>query len=152
MTRPFPPEPLSSEPPPNSSQTSSPEPPSRAVPPSAAGEAEALIASVRAHVADLLGEEDPEFVRDLVDTFCGSAHELVSEARALGAAGDLAGVGKVAHQLKGSASNVGLTGLESAWHRVETGTRSGDATVLGLPLRQAVETTARAAGMLANAA
>ena len=110
------------------------------------------MASVRSHVADLLGEEDPEFVRDLVDTFSGSAHELVSQARALGAAGDLDGVGKVAHQLKGSASNVGLTDLESAWHRVEAGTRSGDATVLGLPLGHAVRETERAAELLANAA
>lgn len=110
------------------------------------------MASVRAHVAGLLGEEDPEFVRDLVDAFSGSAHELVAQARALGAAGDLEGVGRVAHQLKGSASNVGLADLETAWHRVEAGTRGGDATVLGLPLGRAIDETERAAALLGRAA
>jgi HPt (histidine-containing phosphotransfer) domain-containing protein len=111
-------------------------------------EARRLRSAIAAHVADLLGEEDPEFVNDLVETFCGSVHELVLRARGAQASQDLATAGKVAHQLKGSAANVGLTEIESAWYRVEAGVREGDPTVLGLALANAAEMTERAANLL----
>ena len=113
-----------------------------------ADEARRLRSAIGAHVAELLGEEDPEFVQDLVDTFCASAHELVATVRG---AQDLAHVGKVAHQLKGSAANVGLNEIESAWYRVEAGARTDDPTVLGLALANAVEVTSRAADLLGAA-
>lgn len=118
-------------------------------PASDADEARRLRSAIGAHVTELLGEEDPEFVQDLVDTFCGSAHGLAAQARS---SQDLSEVGKVAHQLKGSAANVGLTDLEAAWHRVESGARADDATVLGLALANAVEMTIHAADLLSGTA
>lgn len=127
-----------------------PDPTTRASGPSDdSADAERLTAAVRAHVAELLGEEDPEFVQDLVDAFSGSAHDLVASAETARAGGDLDAIGGVAHQLKGSASNVGLTDLEEAWHRVESGARAGDPTALGLPLAAAIAETERAARLLA---
>lgn len=114
----------------------------------AGDEAQVLRRAVAAHVTELLGEEDPEFVEDLVTTFCGSAHDLVAQVRGCQ---DLETVGKVAHQLKGSAANVGLVDLEAAWYQVETGARTGDATVLGLALANAAEMTERAATLLGGA-
>ncbi|GAB5537360.1 MAG: hypothetical protein Rubg2KO_36090 [Rubricoccaceae bacterium] len=124
-------------------------PPFVAQPESGADEARRLRSAIGVHVTALLGEEDPEFVQDLVDTFCTSANELVATARG---SQDLGHVGKVAHQLKGSAANVGLNEIESAWYRVEAGSRAGDPTVLGLALANAVEVTARAADLLSGSA
>jgi len=122
-------------------------PPFVAQPESDADEARRLRSAIGAHVTELLGEEDPEFVQDLVDTFSASAHDLVATVRG---SQDLGHVGKVAHQLKGSAANVGLNEIESAWYRVEEGTRAGDPTVLGLALANAVEMTTRAADLLST--
>lgn len=113
----------------------------------AGDEAQRLRGTVAAHVTDLLGEEDPAFVQDLIVAFCGSAHELVAQVRG---SQDLGAVGKVAHQLKGSAANVGLTEIETAWYRVEAGAREGDSAVLGLALATAAEMTERAATLLGN--
>lgn len=113
------------------------------------GEAQRLRSAVAAHVTDLLGEEDPEFVQDLIATFCGTVHGLVGEVRG---SQDLEAVGKVAHQLKGSAANIGLTDVEAAWYQVETGARAGDATVLGLALANAAEMTEQAATLLGGGA
>ena len=117
-------------------------------PQSAADEAHRLRSVIGAHVAELLGEEDPAFVEDLVSAFCGSAHELVAQVQG---SQDLEAVGKVAHQLKGSAANVGLNEIESAWYRVEAGARAGDQTVLGLALANAAALTQRAADALSCA-
>ncbi|MEO0557435.1 MAG: Hpt domain-containing protein [Bacteroidota bacterium] len=123
-------------------------PPSISSPQSDADDAQRLRKAIGVHVAELLGEEDPEFVQDLVDAFCTSAHSLVAAVRG---SDDLEEVGNVAHQLKGSAANVGLKEIQAAWARVESGTRSGDASVLGLELANAVEMTSRAATVLGSA-
>ena len=82
-----------------------------------------LLAQIEAHVVELLGEEDPEFVADLIDTFVECARESVGAVRAARAAGDMAALGAAAHSLRGSASNVGLTGLFNRWTEVEENAR-----------------------------
>ena len=118
-------------------------------PATGAEDAQQLRSAIGAHVTDLLGEEDPGFVQDLVDTFCASAHELVAAARG---SQDVEHVGTVAHQLKGSAANVGLKEIEAVWAHVEAGARAGDPTVLGLALANALERTSRAADLLSDSA
>ena len=87
-----------------------------------ADSAAALRAALGAHVADLLGEDDPDFVAELSDTFCASATDLVARAREADAAGDTAALQNVAHQMRGSALNGGCAGRAAAWARVEHGT------------------------------
>ena len=82
--------------------------------------AESIRNRLRAHVTDLLGEDDPEFIADLSETFTETATALLADARAAEAAGNVAAVAAAAHQLCGSASNIGLTTLAEAWRRVET--------------------------------
>lgn len=86
----------------------------------------ALREALRAHVASLLGEDDPDFVADLADTFCTSAAEGVAAARAAAARGDAVGLRSTAHQMRGSALNVGLDHLAEAWARVEHGDAAPD--------------------------
>lgn len=81
----------------------------------------ALRDALRAHVTDLLGEDDPDFVAELAATFCDSASALVATARTAAAAGDTAALRSAAHQMRGSALNVGLADLAEAWTRVEHG-------------------------------
>lgn len=117
-----------------------------------ADEAARLRRAIGDHVTELLGEEDSEFVQDLVTTFCEAAHGLIANARSAANANDLNTAAGVAHQLKGSAANIGLTEIQEAWNRVETGARAGDPTVLGLALANAAEMTERAAHLLEGSA
>lgn len=84
-----------------------------------------LLAQIQAHVVGLLGEEDPEFVDDLVETFAETVREASADVRAAADAGDASRLSAGAHTLKGSASNVGLTGITAAWDEVETAARQG---------------------------
>lgn len=94
----------------------------------AAATAQTLYDQVCAHVTDMLGEEDPEFVADLVESFAASSREAVAEARSTRSAGDAAGLAAAAHQLKGSASNVGLSAIAGRWDEVEAMARGGAAS------------------------
>ena len=84
-----------------------------------------LLAQIQAHVVALLGEEDPEFVEDLIDTFSETSRGAHAEARAASEAADAARLAAAAHTLKGSASNVGLAGIAHVWNEVETAARQG---------------------------
>ena len=93
--------------------------------PPAPGAASALLNDVRAHVRALIGEDDEEFVQDLIGAFASSSRQAASDAASASASGDAQGVAAAAHALKGSASNVGLTGLADAWGGIENAIRSG---------------------------
>jgi signal transduction histidine kinase/DNA-binding response OmpR family regulator/HPt (histidine-containing phosphotransfer) domain-containing protein len=54
-------------------------------------------------------DEDGSLVSDLADVFCRQAPEMVASISAANAAGDIEGVIGAAHQLKGAASNIGVT-------------------------------------------
>ncbi len=113
--------------------------------------ARALLDQIDAHVVDLLGEEDPEFVADLVGTFIESAQSAEAEARSARIGRDAAAVAAAAHKLRGSASNVGLGSLAALWTRVEEGLRQGEASVLGDGLDHALAETSRAVDLLTSA-
>ncbi len=90
----------------------------------------ALREALRAHVTELLGEDDPEFVAELAATFCESAAGLVETARAAAEAGDGDALRSAAHQMRGSALSVGLASLAEAWTRVEHGHDASPAAAL----------------------
>ena len=112
----------------------------------AAATAQTLYERVCAHVTDMLGEEDPEFVAELVESFASSSREAVADAQATRAAGDIEGLASAAHRLKGSASNVGLATIASTWNEVEETARSGAAPDGALD--RALDETMRAVELL----
>ena len=119
--------------------------PALAAPASGAG----LEAQVRAHITDLIGEDDPEFTADLVATFIETAREALADARAALDDADADRVGAAAHRLRGSASNVGLTDLTDVWTDVEEAVRRGEG--LGAaPTDRALAETDRAVAQLAG--
>ena len=122
-----------------------PDSPSSHAPQAARG----LLAQVEAHVVGLLGEEDPEFVADLVETFADTSRQALADARDAGAAGDAQRLSACAHTLKGSASNIGLNALADRWTAVEEPARAGrvDAAALEVALAE----TATALALLTGA-
>lgn len=108
-----------------------------------------LLAQVQDHVVALLGEEDPEFVEDLIETFAASARGALAEAEAATSRLDAASLVAAAHTVKGSASNIGLAGLAGSWDAVETAARSG--SVLTEAVGRAVAETHGAIALLAEA-
>ncbi|MDT0631737.1 response regulator [Rubrivirga sp. S365] len=126
-------------------------PAARPAPPHEATVAETvqtLYDQVCAHVTDMLGEEDPEFVADLVESFAASAREAVAEAESTRSAGDVAGLAAAAHQLKGSASNVGLNTIAGRWGEVEAMARGGAASDEAVD--RALDETTQAVDLLAD--
>ena len=107
---------------------------------------------VQAHVVDLIGEEDPEFVAELIEAFIESSRDAVVEAQAARQSGDAAAVAAAAHTLRGSASNVGLATVARLWTEVEEGVRQGNLAVLQAAFDRALAETARAIEQLAAAA
>ena len=93
----------------------------------AEGTARQLYEQVCQHVTEMLGEDDPEFVAELVESFAVSSREAVADAQATRSAGDVAGLASAAHRLKGSASNVGLGTIAQRWNEVEETARGGAA-------------------------
>ena len=108
--------------------------------------AQVLYEKVCAHVTDMLGEEDPEFVAELVESFTVSSREAVADAQATRSAGDVDGLAAAAHRLKGSASNVGLDAIARRWSEVEETARGGAAHDAAID--QALQETAQAVALL----
>lgn len=113
--------------------------------------ARSLLERVNRHVVALVGEEDPEFVADLVETFAETTREAVDAARAARSAGDAGAVAAAAHTIRGSASNVGLETLADAWAAVEGEVVAGGAAAFGPSLEAVLVETAQTAEMLATA-
>ena len=108
----------------------------------------AVIEAVRSHVREMLGEDDEDFVQDLVESFTESSHQAIGEIRAAG--GDVRVVASAAHKLKGSASNMGLSALTECWGTIEASIRTG-AVDLGDSLDQALADTTRTVRTLESA-
>ncbi|PAP78326.1 response regulator [Rubrivirga marina] len=108
-----------------------------------------LVDAVRAHVRGLLGEDDEDFVAELVEAFDGSARQALATVSAARETGDVDSIAASAHALKGSAANVGLESLTDAWDVVETGARRGEASALDGSLTAAVAETEQALAQFA---
>lgn len=109
---------------------------------------ERLLHDIRAHVRDLLGEDDEAFVADLVETFADSTRKALQLLAPIEAERDLDALARMAHAIKGSAANVGLSTLADAWCRIEKAARRVDATVFAEPLSAALAQTRLAIGLV----
>lgn len=67
---------------------------------------------------------DEEFLRQLIEVFLEDAGIKLNEISAAIAAGDPRGLGRTAHQLKGSSANVGADGLRDFAKKLESLGRS----------------------------
>jgi CheY-like chemotaxis protein/HPt (histidine-containing phosphotransfer) domain-containing protein len=110
--------------------------------------AEMLRALIRTHVTELVGEEDPEFVAELTTTFTTSTQDLLERVDAAIRESDLNGIRAAAHQLRGSASNVGLRVIGEAWGPVEEAARAGDTGAVQSALPTALHKTRHAVAYL----
>ncbi len=75
-------------------------------------------------------DEDGSLVRDLADVFCLQAPGMAANVAQALAVGDADGVIGAAHQLKGAASNIGVTKLFKTADLIEAVGRSGGLTAL----------------------
>jgi len=101
--------------------------------------AAAVDPSVLESLRDLGGEDEPEFLKDLLTKFVEHADRAVVELRAAAACGDRERVRAVAHGLKGSAGNVGAKPLADLAAELEATAKSPGAAVTSAD----VETLAR---------
>ena len=109
-----------------------------------------VLEAVRAHVREMLGEDDEDFVGELVDAFAESSQQAIRDIDAACRVQDAASVARAAHKLKGSASNVGLDDLTEQWDGIETAIRSG-ASVFGAHLDGVLAETTRTVSLLERA-
>ncbi len=70
--------------------------------------------------------DDPEFTREIIDLFLGTAAELLGALREAVAAAEADEVHRLAHRLKGAASNVSAERLEEAAQRLTEMGKQGD--------------------------
>ncbi|MEM6326765.1 MAG: response regulator, partial [Bacteroidota bacterium] len=85
----------------------------------------AVAAEVRARLAEQIGEDDPEFVREIATSFANRTVEIVERLRTAVAAGDVPEVGRAAHAVRSSALAVGLDDLASVATALDEGARQG---------------------------
>ncbi len=73
-----------------------------------------------------LTDGDPEFTRELVETFIASGEQVLDEARAALAALDRTGLSRIAHKLKGASANIHAEPLRNLSHALESQASSLD--------------------------
>jgi CheY-like chemotaxis protein len=66
-----------------------------------------------------LTDGDPEFTRELVETFIASSEQVLNEARTALAALDRSGLSRIAHKLKGASANIHAEPLRNLSHTLE---------------------------------
>jgi HPt (histidine-containing phosphotransfer) domain-containing protein len=98
------------------------------------------------------GDDDPGFLRGLVEEFLAHAERSIDEMRAAVRAGDGARLADLAHGLKGSSANLGARRLSALASAVERAGRAGEARTAGDPVEEAAAELARARPRLAEAA
>lgn len=75
-----------------------------------------------------------DLLRDLVDAFSGYAPKWQSELQTCAQAGDAAGVGRLAHKIRGSAVIFGDSPVVNTLDELETATQQSDASIPAEPL------------------
>ncbi|WP_143536940.1 PAS domain-containing protein [Rubricoccus marinus] len=87
-----------------------------------------LVQDMRARLLEQIGEDDPEFMRELVGAFSERVGGTVENLRASVAAGSREGIGDAAHSLRGVALAMGMDRLASVATAMDEGSR-GEAPV-----------------------
>lgn len=77
------------------------------------------------HLCELQDDDDPEFIKDLIDLFLAETPRRISEMRAARAGKDLRMLAQVAHTVRGAAANFGARSFQTLCHQVEAHARAG---------------------------
>lgn len=77
------------------------------------------------HLRELQDDDDPTFVRDMIDLFLKEAARRLDEMRAATAAGDAATLVSLAHTVKGAAASLGARALQARCAAIEACAREG---------------------------
>jgi len=89
------------------------------------------------HLCELQDDDDPDFIRDLIDLFLAETPRRIGEMAAARSGKDLRTLSQIAHTVKGAAANFGARALQTRCHQIETLARAGkladvDALLSGL--------------------
>jgi len=95
-----------------------------------------------AQIDALLAAAGADGVKDIFDAFWSSAGDLVDTLAGQVSGGDRAGAAASAHALKGSAANVGASGISQLAARIEEAARSEDSQALQTLLAGLLENVA----------
>ena len=85
-----------------------------------------MAARVRARIVEQVGEDDPEFIREIAGAFIGRAEAAAARLHEAAAAGDAAAVASRAHFLRSSALATGMDALAEAAAALDEGGRRGE--------------------------
>lgn len=77
------------------------------------------------HLCELQGDDDRDFIRDLIDLFIAETPRRLEEMSAACAGKDLRTLAQIAHTVKGAAANFGARALHARCHQVEARARAG---------------------------
>ncbi len=77
------------------------------------------------HLCELQGDDDPDFIFDLIDLFEIEMPRRIGEMRVATTAGDCRTLAQVAHTVKGAAANFGARVMQRTCQQIETLARAG---------------------------
>jgi HPt (histidine-containing phosphotransfer) domain-containing protein len=77
------------------------------------------------HLCELQDEDDPDFIRDLIDLFLVETPRRIREMYSAYATKDVRMLLQIAHTVKGAAANFGARSLQACCHQIETLVRAG---------------------------
>jgi len=87
------------------------------------------------HLRELQDDDDPAFVRDMIDLFLKETGRRLEEMRVAAVAGDVAALAALAHTVKGAAASLGARALQARCTLIETRAREGLAVPAGEAVR-----------------
>ncbi len=97
---------------------------------------DSLIIAVKAMVIELVGEDDPDITRDLVQTYLNDATPLVEAMRVAIVDKDAIALHEAAHTLKSSSANLGATALADICSHLEEAARQEQLAETSIQLEQ----------------
>jgi HPt (histidine-containing phosphotransfer) domain-containing protein len=77
------------------------------------------------HLCDLQDEDDPAFIRDLIDLFLVETPRRINDMGAALKAGDVRALSQIAHTVKGAAANFGARAVQMRCIQIESLARAG---------------------------
>lgn len=77
------------------------------------------------HLCELQDDDDPDFIRDLIDLFLVETPRRIGEMYAARLAQDVRTLAQIAHTVKGAAANFGARAVQTRCHQIEALARAG---------------------------
>ena len=89
---------------------------------------------------DIAGDDDTDFILDLLESYRSNTPDLLAKIKTALGLGDIAGMGKAAHQLKSSSATIGCADFSEQCGTLEKACKASEADLAALtPLAEAIE-------------